>query len=277
MNKFRIISLIFLRALNINLKNKEPIVFPKKIIKNGSTSVVIQKNIWFYWEGGKPTIVDVCIKKIYKLNPNFSIKILTGSNIQEYVEDILEYNMVFPKIQHKSDFIRLSVLYKYGGVWVDASILMYQNLDIFIAEMVDNSTDFFAFYNDIRTKDFGYPIIENWFLIANKKNKFIEQWLIEYKYALKIGSFNYVKEVENKSPELFHNIKEDQEYLFNYICAQVALRSYQGAYTFWSCNDTAFYYHLTGSWRYMIFGIKTFHYTNIIKTLTIFKKPRKIQ
>lgn len=52
MNKFRIISLIFLRVLNINLKNKEPIVFPKKIIKNGSTSVVIQKNIWFYWEGG---------------------------------------------------------------------------------------------------------------------------------------------------------------------------------------------------------------------------------
>ena len=50
-------------------------LIPKKIIKNGIAPVVIQKNIWFYWGGvEKPTIVDVCIEKIYKLNPKLNPK-----------------------------------------------------------------------------------------------------------------------------------------------------------------------------------------------------------
>ncbi|MDH0970464.1 capsular polysaccharide synthesis protein [Acinetobacter johnsonii] len=276
-NKFRIFLLILLRASNVELKNEEPICNPKKIINKGRESILIPKNIWFYWGGEleKPNIVDICINKVCRLNPSFTVILLTDININQYVSDIEDFIEFFPKIQHKSDYIRLAILYKYGGIWLDASILTYQNLDIFIEDMFRNKTDFFAFYNDIRTRDFRYPIIENWFLISSKGNKFIESWLIEYKYALKIGNSKYVEEVKSKNPEVFHNIKKDQKYLFNYICAQVVLRDYQGSYIFWSCNETAFYYHLTGSWRYMLFGIKTFHYANIVKTLTIFKKPKK--
>jgi len=168
------------------------------------------------------------------------------------------------------------ILNSYGGVWIDASIMCFKGVDLFLEELDLYKSDFFAFFNERRTKDISFPVLENWFLIANRGNKFISNWLEEYRKALEMGVIGYLHDVEKNNPEFFHKIsKEERPYLFSYICAQRVLRDYSGSYVFWSCNDTAFYYHMTGSWRYLFFGIKTFHYTNIVKTLTLFRKPKK--
>jgi hypothetical protein len=274
-NKIRVLSLIIIRFLNIRFSAKEPNENPYKIIKNGDSLCLIPKKIWLFWHDDNfPVIVSECVDKILKLNKDFEVILLNDSTVCSYVLDIDKYN--FPEVQHRSDYIRLYVLNSYGGVWIDASIMCFKGVDLFLEELDLYKSDFFAFFNERRTKDISFPVLENWFLIANRGNKFISNWLEEYRKALEMGVIGYLHDVEKNNPEFFHKIsKEERPYLFSYICAQRVLRDYSGSYVFWSCNDTAFYYHMTGSWRYLFFGIKTFHYTNIVKTLTLFRKPKK--
>lgn len=273
-NKLNIISIALIYILNIRLKNKEPLNIFKKKIKNNQVKplICIPKIIWIYWhDENYPLIVQYAIKKIIQLNPDFRVNMLTDKNLGDFISiDINSYH--FPKIQHRSDFIRLYLLKEYGGFWLDASILTFSGVDVFLEEMQKNNSDLFAFYNEDSTVDINFPIIENWFLIATKGNQFISDWFVEFEYALKLGVKRYLATVDNK---FFQNIeKKNQAYLFNYICAQKALHQYKGNYTFWSCDDTAFYYHITGAWRYFFFKKKIFHYTNIVKTVMIFRKPK---
>ena len=275
-NKFRILSIYALRFFKINILAKEPIDNPRCIVKKGVEVRIIPKNIWIFWDDldNMPLLVGKCIDKITELNKDFNVHILSNENICNYIPTINQFK--FPKIQHKSDYIRLYMLKEYGGVWLDASIIFYQPLDFFLEKLNENKSSFFAFSNNKRTIDIEYPIIENWLLISTKNNQFIKNWLDEYEFALKIGPKMYIDILSKKSSGIFQKIKKNErEYLFNYICAQVVLRKYKDDYVFLSCDDTAFYYHYTGSWRYMFLGLESFHYTNLIKTLTLFKKPQK--
>ena len=101
-------------------------VFPKKNLTG-------RKIIWQYWgtgwEYGKlPDIVKLCYKSADKYKGNYEIIRLDNENMKEYIE-FPEF--VMEKIEngsmgytHFSDLLRLALLDSYGGVWLDASILM---------------------------------------------------------------------------------------------------------------------------------------------------------
>ncbi|MTD10592.1 hypothetical protein GIX10_03875 [Acinetobacter sp. YIM 103518] len=274
LNKFRIILLYIFIFLKLEIKCLEPKRSPRKIIKKGFNKVEIPKIVWMYWhEKEMPKLILMCVNRIREINPNYTVILLNDENIENFVDGLNDF--VFPEIQHKSDYIRLYLLKKYGGVWMDASILNFSSIDVFIKELEDNYAGFFLFFNEKRTVDSAYPIVENWFIASEKNNTFVCSWFDEFKFALNIKPNNYIKKISNE--RVFHNIDVDERlYLFSYLCAQVALRKYDGSYVLWSCDDTAFYYHLTGSFRYLLYKKETFHYTNIIKTLALYKRPNRL-
>ncbi|WFP96568.1 capsular polysaccharide synthesis protein [Acinetobacter sp. ANC 7201] len=273
-NKFRIITLYFFIFLKFNIQSLEPNENPKKEIKKGLKNTEIPKKIWVYWHEKKlPKVIEICVERIKRLNPDYEFFLLNDGNLNDFVEGLNDFE--FLKVQHKSDYIRLFLLENYGGVWMDASILTFSSIDVFTKALEENHAGFFAFFNEKRTTDFEYPIIESWFVAAEKNNTFIHSWFNDFKYALKIGPEIYINSIYDK--DVFHNIDTDERvYLIVYICAQVALRKYDGSYVLWSCDDTAFYYHLTGSFRYLLYKKETFHYTNIIKTLALYKRPNRL-
>ena len=52
---------------------------------------------------------------------------------------------------HIADFIRLSLLEKYGGIWVDASIFLTEDFNWFLKRLKDE--DVFLFFSDECTLD----------------------------------------------------------------------------------------------------------------------------
>jgi hypothetical protein len=56
---------------------------------------------------------------------NWNPIVLNNTNISKYI-NIDEYPLNYNKliVQHKADWIRLKVLQKYGGLWMDASIII---------------------------------------------------------------------------------------------------------------------------------------------------------
>lgn len=87
--------------------------------------------IWiFWWQGEKtmPPIVKSCYKSVLKNAEKHPVILITENNIKDYV-DIPQY--IYTKIKEKkmtfthfSDILRENLLYKHGGIWMDATIYM---------------------------------------------------------------------------------------------------------------------------------------------------------
>lgn len=104
--------------------------------KNYKPNLSEQKNpetIWVFWwtgENSAPDIVKACINSIRKNANGHNVIFLDQTNFAEYVvfpEEILKKHKQ-GKIGHAhfSDMLRISLLAKYGGMWIDATVFLSQ-------------------------------------------------------------------------------------------------------------------------------------------------------
>lgn len=147
-----------------------------------------EKTIFTYWEGQKNELVQHCFSRMKKINTDWNIKILTDK----------DFNFNIPILKsienpcHRSDLIRLYYLEKYGGLWLDASIINLQPVTKWLSSIwKDNNIHQ---ENDILI-GYGYPgensILENWLFYCTKNCSFLTFWKNEFIYALSIGFDNY--------------------------------------------------------------------------------------
>ena len=99
---------------------------PSRETENNSASV-----IWsMWWQGTEnlPEVVRLCYASFRKYCGSHPIKILTRENFRDYVT-LPEY--IYDKVKsgtititHFSDIVRFYLLYNYGGLWLDSSVLI---------------------------------------------------------------------------------------------------------------------------------------------------------
>lgn len=105
-----------------------------------------QNIIWQYWAQGfenVPTIVKQCLDSVNKWKGEYTVIRLSDRNLSDYFE-LPEYILekkkkgIIPLAQF-SDILRVCLLSTYGGVWLDATILLtgplpqrYCNMDFFV-------------------------------------------------------------------------------------------------------------------------------------------------
>ena len=155
--------------------------------------------IWMFWETlpgkKKPGYIDLCYESVMHNCSNcFNIIYLDELNIKKYIPEINQYNISHLKIQHKADFYRYLLLEKYGGMWIDADVLVlkclckyYKNLDHY---------DYLGFgcgYNKkfCSKSLYGYGSPLNWIMGSKPKSKFMQ--CIISKVKDKINSNDKVK------------------------------------------------------------------------------------
>jgi hypothetical protein len=131
----------------------------------GEKNSRIEKNIWIYWEGKMPLVVEKCIERLKNFNKNYNLFILNEKNISEYIDIKINKDLT-PTF--KSDIIRLKLLYEYGGIWVDSSTITNTSLDEILRINDNNTYELIGFY---RSSQYLYdiPCIESWLLAAPKK------------------------------------------------------------------------------------------------------------
>ena len=219
---------------------------PKRKHKNG-----IPKIIWLYWhEEELPNIIKACIKSIKTFCPEYEINILNPISLIDYISlpnitsDVQEAN--------KADLIRLMLLERYGGIWMDASILLTENLN-WITNKYDGQ-DAFLFYSDECTINFKKPISENWLIAAPKGSLFIKEWLNEYKKCILSSEpkiyYNNVK----KNRKIIQNITEP-DYLLAYISAIIVLNSGNYNILYASSSSVGHYLNYKFNWNPYIISI----------------------
>lgn len=133
--------------------------------------------VWVCWFQGyemAPEIVKACINSIYKIMPEKEIIILTNENYEQYV-DFPEY--IKKKFQngqigmaHFSDLLRISLLAKWGGMWIDSTVLC---TDRAFFEYVDKQPLFAFKQLNLGNQDEPPIIASNWYISCETNNPII--------------------------------------------------------------------------------------------------------
>lgn len=131
--------------------------------------------IWFCWLQGienAPEIVKKCYASIRQIK-GYQVVLITNDNIKDYI-DLPEFiNEKYKKgiigNAHFSDIVRLELLIRHGGTWIDSTVFCSEkNVPDYYLE-----SDLFVFRISKPGVDGHYVSSSNWFISAKKNNKIL--------------------------------------------------------------------------------------------------------
>lgn len=178
-----------------SINTQQPIATCCPFPTEGSYDSSRKHIIWLCWLQGydkAPLLMQKCRDSVFRHNPTMDIIIVDKSNLNQYVSfpDYInqKYTSGIIPNAHYADLIRICLLEKYGGTWIDATVLMTDKLP----EYISNS-ELFCY----KTTPLGYSVASNWLISAHPNNPIIHQ--------MKTLLFEYWKN-ENKlvSYSIFH-------------------------------------------------------------------------
>ena len=115
-----------------NVKNDfESIVHKYKYLIKKEKNIKEDCPIWTMWYQGieaAPPIVRSCIQSIIENRAKHPVIIITRYNIDKYIKlpfyimEKLNNNII--SLTHFSDIVRVALLFKYGGYWIDSTFLI---------------------------------------------------------------------------------------------------------------------------------------------------------
>ena len=210
---------------------------------------IIPKIIWMYWEGKLPKFVQKCVENIKNKNPDYEVNFLTPDTVHSFC-DIDYARLVHATPQQKADLIRFELIYQYGGIWLDASIIVYESLSWIQDLVIKYNTNCFAFYRAKNTINPKFPVLENWLLASTAKNIFFRQWFDELSSAIEMGPKAYIQQIKNSevdAKDIFQEIGR-LEYLVAYVAWQKVMRTPLPSMTLINCDKNAFFYQVKNKW-----------------------------
>lgn len=146
------------------------------VFTNAAGEAQNETTIWQYWEQGvenMPDIAKACVNSVEKHKNGCKHIILDKESVKDYVKipDIIwklnEKRVI--KSAHLSDVVRTYLLCEYGGVWIDATVLLTDDLPEFIT-----SAELFVFQNDLRI-DLDGLNMASYFIAAKPHNEILER------------------------------------------------------------------------------------------------------
>lgn len=124
---------------------------------------LIPRKIWTMWLQGDqepPPVVDAALESWARHHPDWEITVLTADTLHRYVGSDLAVRAQRQRAYRISELARLTVLSRYGGVWVDGTCFCTRPLDDWLPDLVGPS-GFFAFRNPGPDR-----VMSSWFLAS---------------------------------------------------------------------------------------------------------------
>ena len=108
-------------------------------------------NLFLYWVGNEYKLIKILRNLIYLHSTNgkgYIVHLINHENIKNYLDDIPDY---FYKLcpAHQADYVRVCVVFKFGGIWMDSDTLVLNSLDV-LFDLInnENSNGFFIKENN---------------------------------------------------------------------------------------------------------------------------------
>ncbi|KAJ3267604.1 hypothetical protein HDV01_004665 [Terramyces sp. JEL0728] len=201
--------------------------------------------IWSYWSGDKiPSDVQMYMNEWRRLCPDYELRIIKHNDPD--FKDIFALKYA-DNPQRTSDFIRLAALEKYGGIWLDSTMILHSPLNWVNAYQDHDNSEFVGYYLQAFSSRPEYPTLENWFLASIPNSTFIRGWKKEF---YKINEYDKVEDyVEYIKKYADTQYIYPTDYLTMHIAAQKVLQEPGSNYklTCLKAEDTPYnFLHRTG-------------------------------
>lgn len=211
-------------SFNDNLKKKE---------KNKEASFPI----FVYWADGFENAPEI-IKSIHsilksKIN-NAHLVLLNNENIKFYIDLPDNIDALFnTNIAHATDYYRLALLKKYGGVWIDSTVVPGNNFENKLIEILKRNNNVVTprYENNLATSS----SISNWFIaVSEPQNELISMvevavrlWIkdnIKFSYYF---MFHSIWDFLIQLDEDLKTIWENSDYLSAYDSHEIQRKMYE--------------------------------------------------
>jgi len=128
-------------------------------------------NIWVYWENREtidtPDHIKLCLETIEKYSGKADLVVLNEKSKE--VKDIITGGFPDVPLALKADVIRANLLYRFGGICVDADVVVLKDLSVLLDMLVDGRT--FVGFEDV-------PFHARLGIMASKSNSsIVSHWV----------------------------------------------------------------------------------------------------
>lgn len=140
---------------------------------------------WSYWDKGFANLSDfrkLCVETWKILNPGWEVIILDATSVWDYVGvSDLPRQWEDMYVPFQADAVRLALLAKYGGLWIDPATICLKPFDWWIYDTIRSKNHvegIGAFYFSTWGVDMGHSAeyVENWILAARRAHPLIIAW-----------------------------------------------------------------------------------------------------
>ena len=237
----------------------------KKILVNYKADTKAQKAaeriIWVCWLQGfqrAPQLVQKCLASVKKFSSGYEVIEITRENFMNYVDIpsfiIEKWEKGIITNTHFSDILRIYLLSRNGGIWIDSTVLLTGEIPLDI-----KNADFFVFQKLKPGRDGASLFVSSWFMSSCKSNPIIqltkelletywrkENSLCDY-FLLHYFACNELQTVYQDIPQytnstphiLFFNLYKPFDLdIYNSICSQTSIHklSYKNIKSFEDVN-----------------------------------------
>ena len=137
-------------------------------------------SIWFQGEDAAPALVKACWRSV-RTHCTQELVVLDQKSIFDWIQlpEFVVRKWKEGKIRpaHFADICRIELLYKYGGLWLDATDYVFAPMPEWLMDQ-----DFFVFMSGDRQRG-SYSYIQNCFIRGRKGNYLLKAWkkaVLEY-------------------------------------------------------------------------------------------------
>ena len=129
--------------------------------------------LWLYWENPshawkRPEYLDLCYQTVQKhCDKHFTVLQLTPKNVYTYLPDLREDLDIKCTRAQKSHYIRLALLQKYGGVWLDADVLVFASPMPYVRKLAQyDYVGFGCHFANCGVRQDGAPRPASWIMVS---------------------------------------------------------------------------------------------------------------
>ena len=148
--------------------------------------------IWTYWEGYESQLINKCLCISNRsIQHAWTIHLITENSLYRYLPKYtFPSSLLLKSPVLKSDYIRLRLLDKYGGWWLDPSVIVTSStiLTQLYQEGESKNASIVYFYSGKDEKHF----LENNIMYSHVGNAFVRLWLNEMETMFRMGCRNYL-------------------------------------------------------------------------------------
>jgi hypothetical protein len=203
---------------------------------------MLPKIIFTYWHSCDiPDFINACVSTWSKSNPDFQISTYNDDKFRGEFYIPPNYDSLIP--QAKSDYVRLCLIEKYGGIWLDASMIVVGSLSAIYSD-IDYVTGFYASWSDL--------YMESWFIAAPQNNILISKWKSEFIRAIDMGFDNYKEYYIGKieSIDVNESYKKKLRECYNSLPYLTVFACYKHTCLFEGLNDAKMVCSIEGPFYY---------------------------